>query len=42
MLDEMNFSFFGYIQTKKGEKPKSVHPKMFPTKLTKIPGRDYF
>ena len=34
MPDEMNFSFLDIFRLKKGEKTKSVHPKMFPTKLT--------
>ena len=36
MPDEMNFSFLDIFRLKKGEKTKSVHPKMFPTKLTKL------
>ena len=35
MPDEMNFSFLDIFRLK-GEKTKSVHPKMFPTKLTKL------
>ena len=35
MPDDMNFSFLDIFRLK-GEITESVHPKMFPTKLTKL------